>query len=311
MKEWHETKQCPDADLTSVAVFNNSYINTNPASAATGFRTNGLRHRSRSLTGQSRVAEDFLVGTRFLRIDREAEVSVQTYFRPEGLVMLSLAGAESSQVKELPKSVRLRREVGDVIGKRRSTRRFTGDPIELPHLSTLLRAASGVTRQSQIQVPGGQGEVTLRFRAVSSGGGLYPVTLYVATLRAQRLDRAVYRFDPIRDGLIRAGGSEHLTQVLDAFPTYDQASWTSHSSAIFLFIGHPWRSMRKYGNRGLRFLFLEAGAMAQNIHLACEALGLGSFDCASVYDDEVHEALGIDGIHESLLHTVIIGAGAE
>jgi SagB-type dehydrogenase family enzyme len=69
--------------------------------------------------------------------------------------------------------------------------------------------------------------------------------------------------------------------------------------------------MRKYGNRGLRFLFLEAGAMAQNIHLACEALGLGSFDCASVYDDEVHEALGIDGLHESLLHTVIIGAGAE
>jgi hypothetical protein len=125
MKELQGTEQRPEADLTSVAVFNNSYVNTNPASAATGFRTNGLRHRSRSLTGQSRVAEDFLVGTRFLRIDREVEASVQTYFRPEGLVMLSLAGAESSQIKKLPKSVRLRREVGDVIARRRSTRRFT------------------------------------------------------------------------------------------------------------------------------------------------------------------------------------------
>jgi SagB-type dehydrogenase family enzyme len=310
MKELQGTEQCPDADLTSVAVVNNSYVNTNPASAATGFRTNGLRHRSRSFTGQSRVAEDFLVGTRFLRIDREVEVSVQTYFRPEGLVMLSMAGAESSQVKKLPRSVQLRREVGDVIGRRRSTRRFTGDPIELPHLSTILRAASGVTRQSRVQVSD-QREVTLRFRAVSSGGGLYPVELYVAALRAQRLDRAVYRFDPIQEGLVRAGSSNTLALMLDAFPTYGQASWTSHCSAIFLLVGHPWRSMRKYGNRGLRFLFLEAGAMAQNIHLACEALGLGSFDCASVYDDEVHEALGIDGLHESLLHTVIIGAGAE
>jgi SagB-type dehydrogenase family enzyme len=310
MTELSGMEQRPDADLISVAVFNNSYVNTNPAAAATGFRTNGLRHRCRSFMGQSRVADDFLVGTRFLRIDREAEASVQTYFRPEGLVMLSLAGAESSQVKELPKSVRLRREVGDVIGRRRSTRRFTGDPIELPHLSTILRAASGVTRQSRVQVPG-QGEVTLRFRAVSSGGGLYPVDLYVAALRARRLDRGVYRFDPIRNGLVKAGDSDDLALMLDAFPTYDQASWTSHSSAIFLLVGHPWRSMRKYGNRGLRFLFLEAGAMAQNIHLACEALGLGSFDCASVYDDEVHEAIGIDGVHQSLLHTVIIGAGAE
>jgi SagB-type dehydrogenase family enzyme len=310
MKELQGTEQRPEADLTSVAVFNNSYVNTNPASAATGFRTNGLRHRSRSLTGQSRVAEDFLVGTRFLRIDREVEASVQTYFRPEGLVMLSLAGAESSQIKKLPKSVRLRREVGDVIARRRSTRRFTGDPIELPHLSTVLRAASGVTRQSRVQFPG-QGEVTLRFRAVSSGGGLYPVDLYVAALRAQRLNRGVYRYDPIRDGLAIAGGTEKLASMLDAFPTYEQASWTSHSSAILLLVGHPWRSMRKYGNRGLRFLFLEAGAMAQNIHLTCEALGLGSFDCASVYDDEVHEALGIDGVHETLLHTVIIGTGVE
>ena len=72
-------------------------------------------------------------------------------------------------------------------------------------------------------------------------------------------------------------------------------------------MGAPWRSMRKYGARGMRFLFLEAGAIAQNLNLACAGLGLGSLDCASLYDDEVHEALGADGLYEALLHAVIVG----
>jgi SagB-type dehydrogenase family enzyme len=65
--------------------------------------------------------------------------------------------------------------------------------------------------------------------------------------------------------------------------------------------------MRKYGPRGLRYLLIEAGAITQNIHLATQALGFASVDCASVVDAEVHEVLDIDGLYEALIHTIVIG----
>jgi SagB-type dehydrogenase family enzyme len=77
---------------------------------------------------------------------------------------------------------------------------------------------------------------------------------------------------------------------------------------LLLLVGRPWRSMRKYGARGMRHVFLEAGAMAEHVHLAATALGLGSVDCSSVYDDEAHEALGMDGLYEALLHVVVVGS---
>jgi nitroreductase len=55
---------------------------------------------------------------------------------------------------------------------------------------------------------------------------------------------------------------------------------------------------------------LEAGAIAQQIALACTALGVGSVDSSSIYDDEAHEVLGMDGEAEAIVHLVILGIPA-
>lgn len=79
------------------------------------------------------------------------------------------------------------------------------------------------------------------------------------------------------------------------------------ANAMCLLIGRPWRCMRKYGDRGMRYVFLEAGAIAEHLSFASIALGLGSVHCGSLYDDEVHEALQVDGLYEALIHSVFIG----
>ena len=68
--------------------------------------------------------------------------------------------------------------------------------------------------------------------------------------------------------------------------------------------------MRKYGDRGVRYMFIEAGAIAENIHLASGAIGIGSVDCASIHDDQMHSALGIDGESSLVVHAVVLGAPA-
>jgi SagB-type dehydrogenase family enzyme len=147
----------------------------------------------------------------------------------------------------------------------------------------------------------------VRFRTAPSGGGLYPIDVYAVSLRVTDLERGVYRYDPLSDSLVQVGGRVDVDKVLSAFAVPEELVTLAQAAAIFLLIGHPWRSMRKYGSRGARFLLIEAGAIAQNIGLTTEALGFGSVDCASVYDDEVHEAIRIDGLYEILLHTVIVG----
>jgi SagB-type dehydrogenase family enzyme len=201
-------------------------------------------------------------------------------------------------------------ELGEAIRRRRSHRHFTGDPMPLAHLGTVLRCAAGVSAMTSVDLVAG-GQANLRFRTVASGGGLYPVDLYALCTGVRDLERGLYKYISTRDRIIRVADHEIVPKVLGCFAVPDDVIALSRATVVFLLVGRPWRSMRKYGARGMRFLFMEAGAISQNIHLATQALGFGSVDCASVYDDELHDVLAMDGTFQSLLHTVVVGYQGE
>lgn len=302
-----------DSDLINAAVYNNCYKSIATAVASTGFRTGALRHRTLSHWQGSRLAEDFLVNTRLRRHDRESESSVISYFTDQGVTSLSLLGREETDglpETALPASVDLSLELGEIIRRRRSHRRFTGDPMPLGHLATLLRCAGGINSQTEVSLAGG-GQRTLRFRTVASAGGLYPVEIYALPLAVAGLEAGLYKYLPLRDALLRVRDRSVVPPLLAAFAVPDEIISVRRAAVILLLIGLPWRTMRKYGDRGMRFLFIEAGAISQNVHLATQALGFGSVDCASIYDDEAHEALDLDGLFESLLHTIVVGYPGE
>jgi len=291
------------------AIYGNSFRALHLSAQSTGFRTHGFRHRSLSHANDLRIAEDFLINTRYLRYDRETETSIQSYFMDPGVTILSNLGREEKAgIAEIriPEGVRLRRELGDVLARRRSSRSYTGDPIDLKFLATIIRSAGAVTGYGNVDLMSG-GQATIRFRSAPSGGGLYPIDIYVASLKINGLERGLYRYDPLDDTLLQAGDRHDVDRLVGAFAIPEEIVSLSRANAIFALVGHPWRSMRKYGNRGLRFLFMEAGAIAENIHLATGALGFGSVDCASVHEDEAHTAMHIDGLYQTLLHTVLLG----
>jgi len=67
----------------------------------------------------------------------------------------------------------------------------------------------------------------------------------------------------------------------------------------------------KYGERAYRYVYLDAGHIAQNLALAAVSLGLGSCQIAATFDDEVNELLGVDGEEESVLYMSVIGRPAN
>ena len=51
------------------------------------------------------------------------------------------------------------------------------------------------------------------------------------------------------------------------------------------------RTTQRYGERGIRYVHMEAGHAAQNMYLQCESLGLGMVVVGAFWDERVQELL--------------------
>jgi SagB-type dehydrogenase family enzyme len=186
-----------------------------------------------------------------------------------------------------------------VLAARRSRNTFAGGAVELGALATLLGAGYGVTHA---EASSGDGPV-FPHRTVPSGGGLYPLELYVLASEVDGLDPGVYHYHPLKHRLelLRAGSPRAALApalVLDSF---------LEAAAGIVIAGVFWRSRFKYGLRGYRFTLLEAGQVAQNLVLAAAALGLRSCPCGGFYERRLDPLLEVDGVEESALVGVFVG----
>jgi len=57
----------------------------------------------------------------------------------------------------------------------------------------------------------------------------------------------------------------------------------------------------KYGQRAYRYIYLDAGHIAENLALAAVSLNLGTCEIGALYDDQVNAIIGIDGTEESTI----------
>ncbi|MBC3989704.1 SagB/ThcOx family dehydrogenase [Streptomyces sp. AC563] len=294
--------------LRSLAIAN-GYRTWQPTVTATGWRSHGLTHRTLGQGGAPRVAEEFLLASRMKRGDGRVQDSTRPYFSDSGLRAVSLIECEPAppdRIVGLPQSLPLGKPLEEAMAARRSRRQYAAQPLELAELATILRTACGISGRSRVRLNGG-GEVSLPLHTAPTGGGLCPVEVHVLPLRVTTLDDVAYRFDRRGEVLVRSEVSHSARGVLDTCISPPDRAHMADAGAVLIMVGRPWRTMRKYGSRGLRFMFLEAGAITQNAHLAAEALGLGSVECGSLCDDELHELLGVDGLLQTYVHAVIVG----
>jgi SagB-type dehydrogenase family enzyme len=70
------------------------------------------------------------------------------------------------------------------------------------------------------------------------------------------------------------------------------------------------RLMHKYGDRGYRYILLEAGHAAQNMCLAAASLDLGALPVGGFFDSYVAELLELNQEQEALLYALGFGRPA-
>ena len=180
---------------------------------------------------------------------------------------------------------------------RKSVRHFSNTPLTLEQLSYLVWSASGVQRI----------EHDFAFRTAPSAGGLFPIETYLVVNNVVGVSPGLYHYCITKHALETLRPGEYGIQLSDAAMGQ---SMCAHSSIVFIWTSIFQRTRWKYGSRAYRYIYLDAGHMAENVALTAAAMGLGTCAIAAIFDDEVNEILGVDGIEESAIYLTTVGTPA-
>ncbi len=178
--------------------------------------------------------------------------------------------------------------------QRRSIRNFKDLPLKKEYLSQLLWATQGITRR----------EMGFEFRICPSAGALYPVETYLALHNVEDVQPGIYHYGVQNHELEQLQRGDFRLKISQAALDQDMAF---SASAVFVWTAVFERSKWKYEQRAYRYVYLDAGHIAQNLALAAVGLGLGTCQIAALYDEEVNTLLGLDGRQESVLYMSVVG----
>lgn len=168
---------------------------------------------------------------------------------------------------------------------RRSHRSFKDEPLSINDISQILWAAYGLS----MPIKG--------FLTCPSAGATYPLELYlvvgtedVKLSDGEFLEPGSYRYLPQYHVLayVKPG---HIKEEI--YRACLSQKWVLQARANIVIAADYERTTRYYGERGIRYVILEAGHCAQNIYLEAAALGLGAVAIGAFYDEELGEAVGL------------------
>lgn len=196
--------------------------------------------------------------------------------------------------RQLPPEEPSSADLDEVLLGRVSARGFSPGAIDIADLGGVLRRMQGVTRDNS------DTDFPRPFRVTPSGGALYPLEVYVWARSVTGLPPGLYHYDPYQHELDELGPVD-----LDA--AFVQQDLVGSAAAGILISAVFFRSVFKYGERGYRFVLLEAGHVAQNALLACGGRGLAAVPVGGYFDREVDRAIGLDGLHESVVYALLLG----
>jgi SagB-type dehydrogenase family enzyme len=185
----------------------------------------------------------------------------------------------------------------DLIGilkKRGSLRHYSNQPLRLDQLAFLLWASTGI-RQSQ-------GERDLR--VAPSAGALYPIETYLSINNVEGLMAGIYHYNIFSHTLELIAEGDFAENLAHA--ALDQ-KMCMIAPVVFIWTAIFERSKWKYKQRAYRYIYLDAGHIAQNLALSATAIGLGSCQIGAIFDDEVNKLLEVDGVEESVIYLSVVG----
>ena len=196
---------------------------------------------------------------------------------------------------ELPKQNNIKTEtLNHAILNRRSIRDFSKKPLSKEQLSYLIWASTGIRRK----------ERGFEYRTAPSAGALYPIETYVVINNVKNIEQGIYHYNIEHHYLEELKKGDYRSAITEAALNQPMCY---HATAVFIWTAIFNRSKCKYGQRAYRYIYLDAGHIAENLALSATSINLGTCQIAALYDDEVNKIIDVDGIKESTIYLSVVG----
>jgi len=143
----------------------------------------------------------------------------------------------------------------EALSKRRSVRQFSGQPLKPADISQLAWAGQGITDREK------------GLRTAPSAGALYPMELYFA------IPDGLFVYRPIKHSLEQILAQDVRGQLAAAASGQEAVA---RAGCDIVVAGSMKKLAAQFRNEARKYVWLEAGHIAQNIQLQAVCLGLGS-----------------------------------
>ncbi|MBE9077158.1 SagB/ThcOx family dehydrogenase [Romeria aff. gracilis LEGE 07310] len=183
-------------------------------------------------------------------------------------------------------------ELEQTLLTRRSTRRYTGDPLTQAELLALLDFTYHPEHLSE------QG-----FDAQPDYFDLSLIQTFIAVSGVDSLEPGCYHYAPQAEEL-RQIRFKQFRQELHFLCLGQELG--RDAGAVVFHTANLAQAVERYGDRAYRYLHMDAGHLGQRLNLAAVRLGLGVSGIAGFFDDQVNEVLGIPE-DEAVLYITTLG----
>jgi SagB-type dehydrogenase family enzyme len=127
-------------------------------------------------------------------------------------------------------------------------------------------------------------------RTAPSAGALYPLEVFLVVGTAGDLPAGVYRYRPQAHELVCIAEGDRRAKLAAAAL---EQEWLAEAPVTIAFAAVYERTARKYRQRAERYVHMEVGHAAQNVHLQAAALDLGTVVVGAFDDAEVKQVLAL------------------
>lgn len=240
------------------------------------------------------IGSDFVRLTRYIYADKSDQ--------ERGIPRPDAIKARSGELFALPAVGKLdfsSMSLQQAITERRSLRKYSAEPISQEELSWLLYCSSWARDFRSNE------RMEITFRNVPSAGSRHPIETFVNIHRVTGLKPGLYYYHPIKHCLILIDESQEIQNLI--FEACFRQEMFRTSAVNFIFTAVPYRTVWRYGQRGYRYLYLDAGHIGQNLHLASEAIGCGACMIGAFLDEALNDALRVDGNEEFVIYAATVG----
>lgn len=179
-----------------------------------------------------------------------------------------------------------------------SVKRFEDEPIPFKALCGCLAESCGPRQSSQVVRNG------YHFFQVPSAGNLVATSVWLAARNVVGVNAGIYFLERATLSL-----REYRTTKSDLFRAYGslvQEELRQAGALLFIAVSFD-RLYSKYGARGFRLGFLEAGHLGQALYASAHRHELCICAVAGYIEEEINEVLHLDGKDHSVVYCLAIG----